>query len=176
MKTVQSFFANQIVRLRLRVWLVLHGISAAVFWTLFFVVWTLLTNVGLAWVGWALLASYAVVASPFLILQVVLIADLFALVVIGRTFAYSTIEKLKADFARDNPEKVSEVSWRLQVLFFLADASPFSSMSMWSLVVLTRLPVDAHGKTPVGDLKRHEIAMERAVFASATARLRLVPA
>lgn len=173
MNPFREFLAEQGGRLALRVWVLLHGIAAAVFWALFFICWTGLVHVGLAWVGWALVGVYLVVAAPFLILQAVMVTDLLAYVVIGQTFAFGTIDEIVEKFARANPARLQTIPWRLHLLFFFADVSPISSIAIWSLVVLKRMPTEAHKKVRVQDLRRQEIALERAVYATATARLRL---
>jgi hypothetical protein len=167
-----NFAKEQLARVGLRAWLLLHGITSAVFWTLFFIAWTLLAHAGLAWVGGVALAAYIIVALPFLILQIVMVADLLAFAVIGQTFAYGTIDRLATEYAKANPEKVKTVSISLQLLFFLADASPLSSIALWGFVVLKRAPAGIHAKVPVLELKRQEIAVERAVYANAAERFR----
>ena len=158
-------------RFALRTWLLLHGVASAAFWALFLTCWTLLTSVGLSWVGWTLLAVYIAVAAPFLIIQVVLIADLLAYLVLGRIFAYPTIDQAATDYATAHPDRVTNIPRPVQVFFFLADASPLSCFAMWSMVVLARMPERVHGMLPLRELKQREIVLERAVFAQATARL-----
>ena len=157
-------------RLALRAWLMLHGIASAVFWTLFLIGWSLAASAGFAWVGWVGLMLYVIVASPVLIFQAVLIADLFAYVVIGKIFAYPAIDAVANEYARMNPDRVARPSLAAKMLLFVSDASPLSSFALWSMVVLGRMPEAAHGRLPVRELKQKEVQLERAVYATATAR------
>jgi hypothetical protein len=174
METTPSFGTVQLSRLSLRAWLMLHGVASAVFWTLFFIGWTLLVSAGYEWVGWLFLVAYVVIASPVLILQAVLIADLLAYVVIGKIFAFPAIDAVAKEYAAKNPEKIANISVPLHLFLFFFDASPLSSLALWSMVVLDRMPEAAHARLPLRDLKRKEIQFERAVYATATARLGFV--
>ena len=158
-------------RIALRTWLLMHGVASAAFWALFLACWTLLANAGFSWVGWTMLAVYVAAAAPFLIIQVVLIADLLACLVLGRIFAYPAIDKTATDYATAHPDRVTNIPRPVQIFFFLADASPLSCFAMWSMVVLARMPESVHGKLPLRELKRREIVLERAIYAQATARL-----
>ena len=114
---------------------------------------------------------YVLVALPVLILQTVLVADLLAYLVIGKIFAFPALDAVAKEYAAHNPNQVANIAWPIHIMLFLFDVSPLSSLGLWSMVVLDRMPEAAHGRLYIRDLKRKEIELEWAVYSTATARL-----
>ena len=129
MNRAPNLLTEQLARVALRSWLLLHGVASGVFWALFLTTWTLLSGAGFGWVGWVMLSGYVVVAAPFLIIQLVLIADLLAYVVIGKIFAYPAIDRIVSDYAKADANRARRLPWTAHLILFLADASPLSSLA-----------------------------------------------
>ena len=167
-----SFVHTQAARARLRWHILGRGLMAATFWTLFLALWTLLDSVGLGSVGWAALIMYCVIVAPIIILQLLLIADLLAYVVIGKIFAWPTLIAITTEFVKQFPEVAGQRSSRMGMVVLLADCLPMSALAIWSMTVLCKMPESVHVNITV-KLHRREIQMERAVYHQATQRLRI---
>lgn len=173
MITLRDFFLAQLERARLRAWVLAHGIAAAVFWTAVAVGWTYAERAGAGWLGWIGIGLYVSLAIPFLVLQVILVADLLGYVVLGKIFAYPSLEKAVEEWRRTHPGPL-RLPRKTRAFYVLADVSPLSSLALWSLVVLARMPDSVHGSLESRrKLERSEIDLERAVYASAVRRLRI---
>jgi len=147
--------------------------AAAVFWTAFFVAWSLAEHAGFGAIGWAVLVIYLFFAAPGIALQLLLIGDLLAFVTLGKIFAYPMLMRLVDEFSKAHPALMKNPP-PMTATSLLYDVSPLSCFAIWSLVVLRRLPISAHGEGPsvsVRSFKITERRLEQVAYSSARQRL-----
>ena len=173
MSDAASFSREQWGRAVLRGIIVGEGLLCGVFWTAVFIGWTLAAAAGYGFLGWYAVTAYVIVLAPILILQAVLVADLLSYVVVGKIFAFPAIELLAQEIAASRPDLLKATTWS-KVLVVLAHTSPLASLALWGLVVLARMPKDTHAVVTIRrELLQRQQRLERAIYVSATERLRI---
>ncbi|MEX1185335.1 MAG: hypothetical protein WEA80_01940 [Gemmatimonadaceae bacterium] len=151
---MSRMISDQPRRLWLRGIVLLHGIIAAAFWTAALIGWSMLENAGFGVVPWALLVIWILVSLPSLVLHSQIITDLVSYVLTGRTHFFPLmLEIANAGVPQDHLSDLGPAGRRAVRIFsgFATLAwftSPVGSIAIWSLVVLTRLPKDAHLPAP----------------------------
>lgn len=165
------FLRQQLVRARLRWYVFSHGLQSAIFWTFYVTLWALAAQAGFGWIGWYGIVIYVLALAPLLVLQFMLVADLFAFIVIGKIFAFPTLLKLWTDWQSRNPQRIT-VTPRMRVFAFIGNSSPLSSLATWSLIVLARMPESTHGNV-TDSVRVQEAELKSAVYETAWDRLRV---
>lgn len=165
-----SFLRDEFARVGVRLYVLLHGVTSAAFWALFFVLWTMAAGAGYAVIGWFALALYLTFAAPLITLQLLLIADLLGYVVLGQIFIWPKLLELAKQWEKATPEP-RPLTVRDHVALFLGDASPLAPLALWSMLVLSKMPNHVHAKLRFRELTAQEIRLDRAVYASAVDRI-----
>lgn len=149
-----QMIADQPRRLWLRGIVLLHGVTAAAFWMIALIGWSKLEHAGYGNIPWVFLVLWLLVSLPSLVLHSQIITDLVTYLLTGRTHFYPLMtalansgdpEKHFADMSPATRRVLRVLTWFATVAWF---TSPVGAIALWSLVVLARLPEDAHQAAP----------------------------
>jgi hypothetical protein len=142
---LRTFFAHQFGRLVLRLLIIAAGLISALFWTAVVLGAAYLAGIGLGALAFAIMVAWTIFSLPQMLVQVGLIFDLLWYVATGRTLLFPILNELNR-FAHSVPTGNRKL---LHTMTAVASAtSPFSCLSLWAIVVLTRMPESAHVLRP----------------------------
>lgn len=154
-----SWWAWQRHRLGLRLFVMGNAVLAAAFWLGMRATWILLHHAGLAWIAWAILMTWFVIALPALLIQVQALADLASYLLTGRVHFFP-LNRARANDAGAEGEAspLSERTIRriAAVVWAFGVCSPISAFATWTYIVVMRLPASARARAAVPTTFRAE--------------------